>query len=107
VHELKELYKLWHDAYTSIPKPFRYTLASTINNLLTAILQQTLDVGYSKREEKIPRLIRISTALDHLKLFVTLLWELKGIDNGKFSRLSQKLTSIRKMLGGWMKKLQQ
>ncbi len=46
---------------------------------------------------------QISENLDHLKYFLTILWELKGIDNNKFSSLGTQLASIGKQIGGLLK----
>jgi hypothetical protein len=39
--------------------------------------------------------------MDTLKLLLTILWELKSLDNKKYLALSVKLAEIGRMLGGW------
>lgn len=52
-----------------------------------------------------PYIVKASTKLDVLKFFLQLSWEIKALDNKKYSVLSQKLNEIGKMLGGWQRQL--
>ena len=99
----KETYKLWHEHFNHLSRPTRYTLGAKIDNLFTDIIQLLLNAGYLKYEEKIPLLKQASNKLDSLKYFLTILWELKGIKNGPFAQITDKLVSGGKMLGGWLK----
>ena len=38
-----------------------------------------------------------------LKFFLQILWEINGIENKKYIHLSDHLTEVGKMLGGWIK----
>ena len=38
---------------------------------------------------------------DTLKIFLMILWETKSLNNKKYVLLSEKLSEIGKMLGGW------
>lgn len=44
--------------------------------------------------------------VDLVKLLLQLCWEIKALDNNKYGHLSEKLSEIGKMLGGWKKQLQ-
>jgi len=48
---------------------------------------------------------RASIKLDGVKFFLQIAWELKAIDNKKFSAISVPLAEVGKMLGGWQKQL--
>lgn len=43
--------------------------------------------------------------MDSLKFFLKLLWEIKALDNKKYTTLSIPLAEIGKMIGGWMNTL--
>jgi len=44
----------------------------------------------------------LSDKFDVLKFFIQLLWEIGGLNNKKYSDLSQQLAMIGKMIGGWL-----
>jgi len=69
------------------------------------MIELTLTASYMQRSEKILFLERISKKLDTLKYFVTILWEVKGLDANKYSQLSDRLITTGKMLGGWIKEM--
>lgn len=76
-----------------------------IDNLFTEILEVTLTARYTKRDERKKFLEELSRKLDNLKFFITLLWEARGLDAGKYGQLSQKLASAGRMLGKWIQSL--
>jgi len=100
---LKEGYKLWHGFLNRLPRATRYTLGAKIDNIFTDTIAIALTTKYLKQEEKVNKLKQISENLDHLKYFLTILWELKGIDNNKFSSLGTQLDSVGKQIGGLLK----
>jgi len=85
-----------------LPRLTRYTLGVKIDNLFIDILDTTHTTKYAKRAEKLAFLDTISSKLDNLKFFITLLWDVKGVDANKYGQLSQKLTTAGKMLGKWL-----
>jgi len=68
-------------------------------------LELSLAAGYAKREEKILIVRRLNLKFDYLKFFLKLLWELKALDNNKYAAISTDLSTIGKMIGGWLKTL--
>jgi len=84
-----------------LPKPHRYTLGQKIDNLLTEIIEATTIAIFLKPEEKLPYVRLAIRKADTLKMFLMILWETKSLDNKKYISLSEKLTEIGKMLGGW------
>lgn len=98
---LKECYLLWHSFLKHLPRLTRYTLGVKIDNLFTELIVITLTAQYAKREEKSMVLIQLSQKLDHLKYFITILWETEALDNSKYAQLSQKLSSVGNQLGKW------
>ena len=73
-----------------------------IDNLFLELLEITDTAKFTKRENKLQALEELSQKLDKLKFFITLLWEAKGMDAGKFGQLSQKLGTSGRMLGKWL-----
>ena len=73
-----------------------------VNNLFIELLEITATAKYAKREDKLTYLNELSRKLDNLKFFITLLWEVKGLDANKYGQLSQKLTTAGKMAGKWL-----
>ncbi len=61
--------------------------------------------SYSSKEQKLLVLQKASTKLDTLKFFLQTAWELKILDNKKYSLLAEPLVEIGRMLGGWMNKI--
>lgn len=98
---------MWHGFFIRIPRLTRYTLGAKIDTLFTDLIALTLTAQYTKREAKLLLLIQISQRLDYLKYFITILWEVKGLDANKYGQLSAKLTSSGKMLGKWIQSMPQ
>jgi len=103
--KLAEGYKLWHGYFTRLPKTVRYSLGAKIENYFSECLELSLAAGYSKREKKILIVRRLNLKFDYLKFFLKLLWELKALDNNKYAAISDNLSTVGKMLGGWLKSL--
>ncbi len=56
---------------------------------------------FLKPEEKLPYVRLAIRKTDTLKIFLMILWETKSLDNKKYLALSEKLSEVGKMLGGW------
>ena len=98
---------MWHSFLPHLPRLTRYTLCIKIDNLFSDLLAVTLTAQYTKREAKLALLIQISQQLDYLKYFITILWEVKGMETSQYAPLSQKLSSTGKMLGKWIQSISQ
>jgi len=70
-------------------------------------LEYILLAGYSAKPQKLQIVQRASTKLDAMRFFLNVAWEIKAIDNKRYTRLSEPLTEVGKMLGGWRKQLAQ
>lgn len=93
---------MWHNFLPHLSRLSRYTMGVKIDNLFIELLEITFAAKYAKRENKLSFLEELSRKLDNIKFFITLLWEAKGLDAAKYGQLSQKLSSIGKMLGKWL-----
>jgi len=96
---------LWHSFLIHLPRLSRYTLGAKVDNLFTDILELALTAQYTRRDEKRAFLEKLSRKLDQLKFFITLLWEAKGMDAGKFGQISGKLGTVGRMLGKWIQSI--
>lgn len=93
---------MWHSFLPNVPRLTRYTLGIKIDNLFVELLEKTFTAKYAKREDKLKILEELSSKLDNLKFFITLLWEAKGLTASKYGQLSQKLSTAGKMTGKWL-----
>ncbi len=96
---------MWHEFLNRLPRTTRYTVGAKIDALFTDLIAIALTGKYAKREEKLFILKQMSEKLDHLKYFITILWEMKALDVNKYSRLAEKLSTVGRMVGGLMNKL--
>ena len=105
IQKLVGAYKLWHEFVPDLPKNSRYTLGQKIDFLFLDVIENTIKAGYSGKIEKEIFLKRGSVKLDLLKFFLQLSWQIKSLEDKKYIRLSEKLDEIGRMLGGWIKYL--
>lgn len=100
-----DAYKLWHSFLPHFPRLSRYTLGAKINTIFTAILELILTAKYADKSQKLNWINQSIVKLDSLKFFLKIAWEIKALDNKKYIRLSEPLSEIGKMIGGWRKQL--
>ena len=103
VDHLRESYKIWHDYLVHIPKVSRYTIGTKVDNLFTNCLEYSLLARYADKDSKTEYISKLVVTFDSLKFFLQILWDLKILDDKKYSHLSQQLAEIGKMIGGWSK----
>ena len=100
------VYKLWDEFITHFPKKSKYTLGEKIDSLFIDTIELLFVASHLNKEQKLPYLHKASSKLDLLKFFLQIAWELKAIDNKKYITLSEALSEVGKMLGGWMRGIQ-
>ncbi len=103
ISKLSEAYRLWHTFFTHLPKTVRHTLGEKIDNLFTDFLELALVASYQTKDEKETTVKQLNTRFDMLKFFIKLLWEIKAIDTNKLTALSNPLSEVGRMIGGWVK----
>lgn len=84
-------------------KDHRYTLGFKVDSLFVEITEILYGAQYAQSKQKQLYLEKASFKLDALKFFLQILWEIKGIDNKKYTHLSNHLNETGRMLGGWIK----
>ena len=101
-----ELYKVWHEFLPHFPKTSRYTLGIKIDGLFIETTELFFTAAHLNKEQKLPFVQKAATKLDMLKFFLRISWEIKSLDNKKYILISKKLNEIGRMLGGWMKSVE-
>ena len=99
--KIKSLYLLWYEYYRILPTTHRYTLGQKVDKYFTEIIESIAIATFLKPEEKIPYVRLAIRKSDVLKIFLNILWETKSLDDQKYILLSEKLTEVGRMLGGW------
>ncbi len=74
-----------------------------MDNLFTDCLEYSLLARYADRDNKTEYISKLVVAFDSLKFFLQILWDLKILDDKKYSHLSKQLAEIGRMIGGWSK----
>ncbi len=103
--KLTDAYVLWHRTMPTIPKTARYSLAMKIDAQFTDLIELLLRAAYSPAEQKTPLLKQASVKLDAIKFFLQVAWSIKALDNKTLASLSQPLSEVGKMIGGWLSHL--
>jgi len=101
LHKAKELYLLWYTYYKIMPKEHRYSLGRRVDTSLVEIIETITIASFLKREEKLPYVRIAIRKIDTLKIFLMILWETKSLNNSKYTQLSEIVSEIGRMLGGW------
>ena len=78
-------------------------MGARVDNLFTDCLELSLYAGYTEKKEKLIVIKKLSVKFDALKFFLKLLWEIRALDNKKFTSISVPLAEVGKMIGGWLK----
>lgn len=84
-----------------LPKTHRYSLGQRIDTLLVETIEAAVTAAFLTRAEKIPFVRLALRKVDTAKVLLAVLWEAKSLDNKKYIALSEPLSEVGKMLGGW------
>lgn len=97
----KDAYKTWNIYHQLIPKIHRYSLAMRIDTLFIELIEALAIATFLSKEEKLPFIRLGIRKLDTLNILLLILFETKSLNAKKFITLSEMLSEIGKMLGGW------
>ncbi|NQV89434.1 MAG: four helix bundle protein [Parcubacteria group bacterium] len=89
----------------NFPKKSRFTLGNKIDDLFITVLEPVYIANYLKSSQKLPYVQQAIRRLDLLKFFLQVAWEVKDMDNKKYLVLSESISDIGRMLGGWANNL--
>jgi len=104
---MTKAYKQWHTMLPHLPRLSRYTLGVKIDNQFITICETLLIAGFTGSDQKRQLLKQASVKLDLLKWLLQTAWEMKVMSNGQYSQLAPLIVSAGKMIGGWIKDLEQ
>jgi hypothetical protein len=97
---------LWHFYFQHFAKISRYSLGIKIDNAFLELIELAYFAVYSPKTNELLIIVeQLSKKLDSLKLFLRIAWEIKLLDNKKYSALSIPLAEIGKIIGGWKKQI--
>lgn len=102
---MSAVYKLWFGYRDHFPKKARYTLGEKIDTRFIQVLELLFIASYQGVGEKLPTIDRALTGVDTLKFLLHLAWELRILDDKKYTALSEGLQEIGRQVGGWKKGL--
>ena len=103
IQKFLTVYKIWDEFRNNFHKKSRHTLGAKIDSLFLDTVELFFIASYLSKPEKIIYLRKASGKLDLLKFFLQIAWEVKSLDNKKYIILSEHLSEIGQMLGGWMR----
>lgn len=98
-----DLYKTFHEYRRVIPKQDRFTIYERSENAIVHILEYLLEAGYSKTDNKLLILEKVSIKLNILRVLIRLLKETRALDTKKYICLQEMIDEIGRMLGGWIR----
>ena len=107
VHKTYELYRLLHSYEKSISKTQRYTLWQKCENTAISALEGLIQTKYIAQDRRIAQLSRTSAQIDMLRMYLRLALDIKIINQKKYFALQGQIDEIGRMLGGWIKSLNQ
>lgn len=81
-------------------------MGAKVDTAFLDTLELLFAASYLGKHEKLPYLRKASSNLDLLKFFLQIAWEIKTLDNKKYTKLSELLNEIGRMLGGWMRNVE-
>jgi len=105
LERIKETYLLWLNIIPHMPKHNRYTIGERIENKFLDLLELTYTTYFSNREMKTNNIPKCILMLDVLKFLISVAWTNKLISHKQCEEIALKLDEIGKMLGGWLKSL--
>ncbi len=97
---------IWLNIANHISKNQRYTIGNRIENKFLDLLELSYSAYYTKRDKKAEKISKCIFQLDTLKYLMHISWEAKLISNKHYEEIAVKLEEIGKILGGWMKSLE-
>ena len=100
------VYKTWHQYRSDLPKSARYTLGDKIDTTFIRALEFLYIASYQSKTEKLPTLRSAIRAIDVLKFFLRIAWELHVLDTKKYANVSEEVEELGRMVGGWKKGLE-
>ncbi|MFA6917859.1 MAG: four helix bundle protein [Candidatus Gracilibacteria bacterium] len=106
INRTYEAYKNIIDINTHVTKRNRYGLGTSLENSIVGCLEDLIMAKNAPKTLKAGYLIRASSKLEVSTLKLRLLLELAIANETKIFQTQSKLAEIGRMLGGWLKSVQ-
>ena len=107
-YRIYDLLVWWHVHTKRFPKSERYTIATRMFELLLEALIGIMKSEFSQQIEKLNQLERTVTPnINAAKILVRLAHSLELISEQKYIQVECELNEIGKMLGAWIRNIQQ
>ena len=94
------------DINNHLEKRWRYSLGQSLENSVLILMQELIMAKNAPKSLKSSYLIKASSHLEIITLKLRLFLELKIANETKIFQTQNKLSEIGRMLGGWLKSLQ-
>ncbi|HEY9583272.1 MAG TPA: four helix bundle protein [Candidatus Paceibacterota bacterium] len=101
LHKLKDAYLLWFTYYQILPKTHRHSLGLRVDTLFVEAIEATATASFLKPEEKLPYVRLAMRKIDTIKIMLMVLWESDSLKDKQYIAISEKVSAIDKMMGGW------
>lgn len=92
---------MWFTYYQILPKTHRHSLGLRVDNLFVEAVEATATASFLNPEEKLPHVRLAMRKVDTIKIMLMVLWESDSLKDKQYIAISEKMTGIGKMLGGW------
>ena len=101
LHKLKDTYLLWFQYYQILPKTHRHSLGLRVDSLFVEAIEATATASFLAPEDKLPYVRLAIRKVDTIKILLMVLWEAGSLKDKQYIAISEKVTIIGKMMGGW------
>ena len=103
--KLENVYTVWHTYIIHFPKIHRYSIGAKIDNLFCDLISYISSAIFVKRENKLAYILKSIQILDTIKILLKVACNVEALDFKKYTHISNIITEIGKMLGGWHNQL--
>lgn len=105
LQDVAEFYRTLYIATGKMPKRDKYTLGERLQLAVLSLVEWLTAASYLGREKKFSALHQAAIKLDVLRLLLRLAESVHAIPTKTYLDLQQRLDTLGKMLGGWMRSL--
>lgn len=106
IHKTYKFYILLYCCTNIFPKKDRFTLGQKCENITLEILEIMILANSKSDSQKTPFLKDVDIKLKVLQTIVRICHDVQAIDQKKYLILQESIQEIGRMLGGWLKSLQ-
>ncbi len=106
INQTYEVYKIVMDINNHTEKRWRYSLGNSLENTILDCLENFIMAKNAPKHLKSGFLIKANAQLEIMTLKLRLFLELKITNETKIFQVQAKIREIGRMLGGWIKSLQ-